>query len=77
MSLKTAPMRRAATALEDSGALQMNDLDCYARAALWRARLLADLIFATAFYRVLLSKSRVLFVPGRLLSMPDLVTIPG
>ena len=35
----------------------------------WRARFLADLMFATGFYRVLLAKSRVLFVPGRRLSM--------
>jgi len=35
----------------------------------WRARFLADLMFATASYRVLLSKSRVLFVPGPPLSM--------
>jgi len=35
----------------------------------WRARFLADLIFATGSYRVLLSKSRVLFVPGPPLSM--------
>ena len=37
--------------------------------SVWRARFLADLIFATGCYRVLLSKSRVLFVPGPPLSM--------
>jgi hypothetical protein len=35
---------------------------------LW-ARFRADLMFATGCYRVLLSKSRVLFVPGGALSM--------
>jgi hypothetical protein len=35
----------------------------------WPARFLADLIFATGFYRVLLSKSRVLFVARPGLSM--------
>ena len=35
----------------------------------WRARFLADLMFATGINRVLSSKSRVLFAPGEPLSI--------
>jgi hypothetical protein len=35
----------------------------------WRARFLADLMFATGFNRVLMSKSRVLFAPKGPLSI--------
>jgi hypothetical protein len=41
------------------------------------ARFLADLMFATAFYRVPISKSRVLLVAGQGLSMPEVIDFLG
>ena len=43
----------------------------------WRARFLADLMFATGFNRVLMSKSRVLFAPGGPLSITFAAAVLG
>jgi hypothetical protein len=57
--------------------MDRNPMLCFRVFSACRARFLADLIFATGGYRVLLSKSRVLFVPGQALSMNNLQLFRG
>ena len=52
---------------------ERNPMLCLRVFSAWRARFLACLMFATGFFRVLRSESRVLFVPGPVLSMTTVV----